>query len=409
MNSRERIIAALNHRKLDVIPIDFGAMRSTGISIWAYQKLKEHLGLDTSTTKLYDVFQQLAEPEKEILDRLGADVVQVHRLAAAFGVKIDRWKAGDNGRGIKCMVPEDYHPIPMENGELTIQRDGKVLAIMPREGYYFDQTCHPLAEAEDAGDLESFTFPVITEEEICYMEQQAKDAYENTDRAVLMEFGGNILEAGESDFGFENFFMNLLAEPELVHAYLNRLSDSYIESLKRLMPRVHQYIQIIQFGDDLGSQESTLISKEVYREMIKPYHKKIFYYIRENYPEVKVFLHSCGAILELIPDLIDAGVQILNPIQIAAKGMDPEALVERFGDDLVFWGGGSNTQVTCNYGTVEEIQAEVKKLIQIFSKKNGYVFNQVHNLQANVPPEKILAIYDAAQEYRKEQIQSGKY
>lgn len=304
------------------------------------------------------------------------------------------------------MVPEDYHPIPMENGELTIQMDGKVLAKMPKEGYYFDQTCHPLAEAEEAEDLENFTFPIITEEEICYMEQQAKEAYENTDKAVLMEFGGNILEAGESDFGFENFFMNLLAEPELVHTYLNRLSDSYIESLKRLMPRVHKYIQIIQFGDDLGSQESTLISKEVYREMIQPYHKKIFYYIRENYPEVKVFLHSCGAILELIPDLIDAGVQILNPIQIAAKGMDPETLVERFGDDLVFWGGGSNTQVTCNYGTVEEIQAEVKKLIRIFSKKNGYVFNQVHNLQANVPPEKILAIYDAAQEYRREQIQS---
>lgn len=408
MNSRERIIAALNHRKSDVIPIDFGAMRSTGISIWAYQKLKEHLGMDTSTSKLYDVFQQLAEPEKEILDRLGADVVQVHRLAASFGVKIDRWKAGDNGRGIKCMVPEDYHPIPMENGELTIQKDGKVLAKMPREGYYFDQTCHPLAEAEDAEDLENYTFPVITEEEICYMEQQAKEAYENTDRAVLMEFGGNILEAGESDFGFENFFMNLLSEPELVHTYLERLTDSYIESLKRLMPRVHKYIQIIQFGDDLGSQESTLISKEVYREMIKPYHKKVFHYIRDNYPEVKVFLHSCGAILELIPDLIDAGVQILNPIQIAAKGMDPETLVERFGDDLVFWGGGSNTQVTCNYGTVDEIQTEVKKLIQIFSKKNGYVFNQVHNLQANVPPEKILAIYDAAQEYRKEQVQSDK-
>lgn len=404
MNSRERVLAALNHEKPDCLPIDFGAMRSTGISIWAYRELKEYLGLDERTTKLYDIFQQLAEPEDAVLERMGGDVIQIHRLASSFGIKINRWKYADNGKGVKCMVPEDYAPRLTQDGELVIERNGTVIAKMPREGLYFDVVHHPLSGVENKEEIQTYSFEVMTDEEAEYMEMEARKAYENTDKAVLMEFGGSVLEAGEMDFGFEEFFMNLLTEPELIHLYLKRLTDSYLESLEKIMPRVCDYIDIIQFGDDLGSQETTLISPKVYREMIKPYHQKIFGYIRKNYPEIKVFLHSCGAIFELIPDLIEVGVQVLNPIQIAAKGMEPEKLVERFGDELVFWGGGANTQETCCWGSVEDIREETERLINIFSRKNGYVFTQVHNIQANMAPERILAIYDTALRHRSGQL-----
>ena len=177
----------------------------------------------------------------------------------------------------------------------------------------------------------------------------------------------------------------------------------YMTDLEKILGRIGKYIQVIQFGDDLGTQEAPLISLKTYRELIKPYQQRQYQYVRRQYPEVKVFLHSCGAIFPLIPDLIEAGVEILNPVQISAAGMEPRALKESFGKDIVFWGGGANMQGTVLNGSVEDIRREVRELIGIFSEGSGFVFNQVHNIQANVPPEKILAIYDTALAFREEQ------
>ncbi len=404
MTHRERIVEAINHRPTDVLPIDFGAMRSTGISILAYDKLRHYLKLDNGLPKMYDVFQQLAEPETAVLDRLGGDVVQAHRLCPAFELSIKQWKETTLPGGVRCMVPAGYNPRVKEDGSQEIlDEDGQVVARMPSSGLYFDSTVFPLEHVETEADLQDLSFPVITEEEICFIEEECRTLYETTDRAILFAFGGNILEAGEGMFGFEKFFEFLLCEPEIVHAWATKLTDSYIASLEALLPRIAPYINIIQFGDDLGTQQSTLISPATYREMIKPYHSRLYQYVQNHYPSVKVFLHSCGAIQPLIPELIEAGVQILNPVQISATGMDPVMLKREYGRDLVFWGGGANMQVTALHGSVEDIRAEVRGLIEIFSKDSGYVFNQVHNIQANVPPEKILAIYDTALAYREEQ------
>jgi uroporphyrinogen decarboxylase len=404
MTSRERIIETLNHRETDILPIDFGAMRSTGINAIAYNNLKKYLGITGKPAKIYDIFQQLAEPELKIVDRLGGDVVQAHRLAPAWGIKIDAWKPGKLQDGSECIVPEGYNPVKNEQGDFEIRdHKGTVISKMPQDGYYFDQVIHPYENVETEDDIDRIPIPEITDEELSFLEQEVKNLYENTDKAILISFGGNILEAGQINWGYEKFFTDLAVNPDLVHYWLNKLTDAYMRDLKKFMAAVGKYVNVIQFGDDLGTQEAPQISPNMYREMIKPYHARQYQYIRNNYPDVKVFLHSCGAIFDLIPDLIDAGVEILNPVQISAKGMDPVKLKKEFGKNLTFWGGGANMQYTVNMGTTEQIKKEVRELIEIFSPGGGYVFNQVHNIQTNVTPEKIMAIYETALEYRKMQ------
>lgn len=401
MNSRERIRAALEHRPTDVLPIDFGGMRSTGISAIAYNKLLKRLGMNDKCAKVYDVFQQLAEPHHEVLELLGGDVVQAHRLYPSFGIAIDRWKPGTLQDGSDCQYPYHYCPVRNEKGDLEIfDADGRPIARMPENGLYFDIVTHPCENFEDVEEAESYSFPRMGAEEMDFIEAECRALYENTDKAILFAYGGNVFEQGQSEFGYENFYCNLAANPKMMHCWFERLTDGYLEELEALLPRIAPYIDVIQMGDDLGTQLAPQISPDMYRSMIQPYHKKIYSFVRENYPKVKVFLHSCGAIHDLIPDLIDAGVQILNPVQISANGMDPKRLKEEFGRDLVFWGGGANMQTFVQNATPEEIRDHVKKLIDTFYPGGGYVFTQVHNIQANVDPEKILAIYEAAAGYR---------
>ena len=405
MTSRERIVAAINHRETDELPIDFGGMRSTGISVVAYDKLVKYLGI-REEPKLYDVFQQLAEPSLAVLDRMGGDVVQAHRLCPAFGISVEKWKKMRIYGDIDALVPEGYAPVKNPDGTQTIfDEKGEPLASMPAGGYYFDIVQAPLKDVETIEDLEkTFKYVPMSQKEIDFTVAEVKRLYEETDKAILYPFGGNILEAGETDFGFERYMELLLLEPELIHAYYEKLVAGYLADLEKILPKIAPYINIVQFGDDLGSQDSLLVSRGTYREMIFPYHSKLFHYVQEHFPNLKVFLHSCGAIEPLIGDLIEAGVQILNPVQITATGMDPVQLKEKYGKDLVFWGGGARMQTTVLGNDLDAIRKEVEELIKIFGKGGGYVFNQVHNIQANVAPEKILAIYDTAQKVGRKQI-----
>lgn len=400
MNSRERIIETLNHREPDMLAIDFGGMRSTGIHAIAYNRLKEYLGIKGKPAKLYDVFQQLAEPEPDVLERMGGDVVQAHRLCPAFGIKIDAWKPGRLQDGSECIVPEGYNPVANEQGELEIRSGNILTAKMPKDGLYFDQVYHPYENVETFDDIDNIPIGEVTDEELVFLEQEVKQLYNSTDKAILFAFGGNILEAGQISWGYEKFFTDLALNTELVHYWLNKLTDAYMRDLEKILKVIGKYINVIQFGDDLGTQEAPQISPGMYREMIKPYHARQYRYVKNNYPNVKVFLHSCGAIFDLIPDLIDAGVEVLNPVQISAKGMDPVKLKKEFGKYLTFWGGGANMQYTATQGTAGQIRKEVRELIDVFSPGGGFVFNQVHNIQVNVPPEKIMAIYETALSFR---------
>lgn len=401
MNSRERIRAAVNHKEPDMLPIDFGAMRSTGINAIAYNHLTDYLGYKDKKAKVYDIFQQLADPDMEIVDLLGGDAVQAHRLYPAFGINIKSWKGSKLQDGSDCLVPADFSPIVNERGDYDIVQGGIVIARMPKDGFYFDQVYRPYGEAETTKDIDKVRIDSMTEEEIIFLRKETKNLHNNTGKAVLMAYGGNIFEAGQINFGYEKFYIDMALNKKLMHHYFEKITENYLDELKRLMPVVGDYIDLIQVGDDLGTQIAPQISIVMYREMIKPYHKRIYRYIRDNFPTIKVFLHSCGAIYEYLPDLIDAGVEVINPVQISAKGMDPQKLKNEFGKDLTFWGGGANMQETVVRGTIQDIKDEVRRLIDIFSPGGGYVFNQIHNIQANIEPEKILAIYEAAKEYRK--------
>lgn len=404
MTSRERIVAAVNHQEPDLLPIDFGGMRSTGISAIAYNRLKAHLGIKGGQTRLYDIFQQLAEPEEEVLRRLGGDVVQLHRYEPSFGINIERWKPGALPDGSPCLEPEELNPQVAPNGDrLIVDSEGRTVAIMPRGSLYYNQVLHPFANCLTPADIDAVGFPRMSMKEIEFLRANAKRLHDETDYAILGAFGGNILEGGQFAFGYERFMYLLAAEPDLVAYFCERLTEAYLDDLRTYLDAVGEYIQVIQMGDDLGTQAGPQLSVPMYREMIRPYHERQFRYIREN-SNVAVFLHCCGAVSEYIPDLIEAGVQILNPVQITAAGMEPRRLKREYGKDLCFWGGGARMQTTVLNGSCQDIRREVRELIDIFSPGGGYVFNQVHNILANISPERVLAIYDTALDYRKEQL-----
>jgi len=402
MTPRERILAALAHCEPDVLPIDFGGMRSTGINAMAYGRLKRHLGIEGGAIRVYDVFQQLAEPEEPVLKRMGGDVVQLHRLAPSFGIPIDEWKNDTLSDGTPCLVPAGLNPIRNERGDLLLYHHGVLIASMPAGYDYYNPIHHPMSDCRTRADIDKFPVERISDPELAFLRATARRLDETTDYAILGSFGGNILEAGQLSFGYERFMCLLGSEPDLVRHYFERLTAGYLADLERYLDAVGEFIQVIQFGDDLGGQSGPQISARMYRELIKPCHQALYRYARQR-SRAQVFLHCCGSIRSFIPDLIDAGVQILNPVQISAKNMDPTDLKREFGRDLVFWGGGANMQYVVPTGTLDEIRADVRRLIDIFAPGGGFVFNQVHNIQSNVPPEKVLAIYDTALEYRREQ------
>jgi uroporphyrinogen decarboxylase len=341
--------------------------------------------------------QQLAEPEDDILDRLHADVVQVHRLEPSFGIPIDRWKEGELPDGTPVMVPERFEPVRLPDGTWEIRDRGTAIARMTSGGLYFDPVHFPLAGAETEADLDrGFTWPAISDQELAFIRAQAQ-RLRPTGRAVLLCFGGNIFEGGQFLMGYQNYMCAIAGNPRLIAALGDRLAAWHVAALDRLLPAVEGLVDVIACGDDLGLQRGLQIAVEDYRRLVKPYHARIYRHIREH-SSARLFLHSCGAIADLLPDLIEAGVQIINPVQISARGMEPERLKREFGRDLTFWGGGCDTQQVLPRGTPDEIRAEVRRNMQAFKPGGGFVFTQVHNILANVPPENIRVLYDTAHE-----------
>ena len=407
MTSRERIRAALQHKMPDMLPIDFAAHRSSGIAAVSYNRLKRHLGFAEETTKLYDLMQQLAMPEPCVRDRLGGDVQQVYQLKPAFGIRIDRWKPGKLTDGTPCQLPYDFNPVVNPDGsEDIVDPDLGPIARRPANGLYFDSTRYYLEGVEDVEELkEKLVLPTISEEELDFLEKQAKDLYENSDKALLMHVGCAVFEQGQQDFGYEDFYYNLAAEPEIIHYWGEKMTEARLVMLDKILERVGPYIDVALFGgDDMGTQIAPQMSTKMYREMIKPYQKAMYQFVHQKAPNVAVGLHSCGAIRPLIPDIIDAGVDVLNPIQVSATGMDPRELKREFGKDLVFWGGGSDMQgFVSAHADPKEVYNHTRGLIEILAQDGGFVFTQVHNILADIDPARILAIYQAALDFRKEQ------
>ncbi len=269
---------------------------------------------------------------------------------------------------------------------------------MSPDSLYFTRINPPLREAVSPADLKDIPIPLLTDEQLKALADRAKLLDETTDYAIMAAFGGSILEMGQKLRGWERFMEDLAEGGAFTEDLIQGMVEKHLKNLALYLEAVGDHVQIIQFGDDLGTQDRPQMSRRMYQRSIKPGHKQLYHFVHDH-SQCKVFLHSCGSITPLIPDLIESGVDILNPVQTSANNMAPEVLKAEFGDQLVFWGGGCDTQSVLPNVSSDEIWAHVTERLQIFTPGGGYVFNQVHNIQANVPPENIVAMYDAARTF----------
>lgn len=408
MNSRERILMALNHEETDRVPIDLGSSRSTGINANAYNELKAYLGVDTDTI-LFDVKQLLATPDPQILERVGSDVVMLPRLIPSIGIKIDEFKLGKLPLGGgDCMLAKDFNPITLEDGTLAVTNaEGTIIAKRPSKGLYFDEVYNPLADADCESDIDKIEMPEMTDAEIAFAKEKARDFYENTEFAISAATSTSLFEKGMKDWGYQNFLENLYVEPELVEYYLDKLTDAYIRMMDKYLDAVGDYVHVVQNNDDFGQQRGLLISPEVYRKFFKPRHARINEAIRKKKKDIHISLHCCGSIYPIIGDIIESGYDVLNPIQKECDNMDPVQIKKEFGDKVTIWGGACSTQTTLTHGSIDDIINEAKEMIKVYAPGGGFVFSQIHNIQAGISPEKILALFDTALKYGKPEFYRG--
>lgn len=410
MKSRERILAALSHRQPDRTPIDFGGHRSSGIAAIAYARLKKALGITTGDIYVYDMVQQLAIVETEVLDAVGGDVVELGR---AFMRDEKDWKPWVLPDGTACKISAFINVEKRGEDWYLLSDDGVDLGVQKKGCLYFEQVHWPWAgrniEEQDFSDLDqAFKYTIwtgiptpgshipLTDEGLKNLAQGAKALRESTDRAIMGLFGGNLFEVPEFLYRMDNYLMFMGLYPEACIRLSKALCDFYLPRLEKWLGAVGPYIDVVLFGDDLGGQNGPLMSPEMYRKLYKPYHAREWRRAKELAPHAGIQLHTCGGIEPLLEDLIDAGLEIANPVQISCQGMDARRLKEKFGSRFTFWGGGCDTRRILPHGTPDEVRRHVREQIGIFSPGGGFVFQQVHNILADVPPENIMAMFEAA-------------
>jgi len=394
MTSRERVLCALRHEETPDLPIDFGATRSSGIQVTAYFQLRDLLGLPRRLPRVFDVKQALADPDEDVLKRFRADARPLHKLSPSAGAKLDSWREMLWDDGLTVLVPANHMPIKRADGSYVIvDAQGQAVMLKPAGGLYFDDIFAPLAEA-DAAAIDQYDYPTISQDDLEFTRKQITKVPDG--HAHVYSTGMSFFERGIKDFGYEMFMVRMMTEPELIKRYLDHLLGAYIQMLDRIAVAFGDQIDVLQFNDDLGNQMAPLISPGLYRALFFPMHKALYAHARRKLPHVHILLHSCGAIQQLLPDLIEAGVDAINPVQYNAAGMEPAGLKRDFGSELTFWGGACATQTVLTFGTVRDVSDEARRMIDIFAPGGGFVFNQVHNIQSGVAPEKVIALYDTA-------------
>jgi len=408
MNPRERVLSALNHRETDRVPVDLGGHRSSGIAAIAYAKLRKHLGLPDKPIRVYDMVQQLAIVDEDVLDLFSIDTVEMGR---GFLLHDEDWKPWVLPDGTPCEIPFYTNLEKQDEDWLIFDDEGLELGLLKKGSLYFEQTHFPLMERgienDDFIDLKDQLGKSIwtavphpgahidlDDEGLTALADRAKALRASTDRAIIGLFGGNMFEIPQFLYRMDHYLLatGLFFDKSLELS--EKLCEIHMDNLEKWLSAVGPYIDIILFGDDLGGQQGPLISPDTYRTLYKPFHKKLWNRAKEL-ADVKVQLHCCGGVYELLPDLIDAGLDAINPVQITSRGMDPDSLKQAFGDQIPFWGGGCDTQKILPSASPVEIQKHVRELITIFRQGGGFVFQQVHNILANVPPENIAAMLEA--------------
>jgi len=405
MTPRQRVLTSLQHREPDRVPIDLSGHRSSGIAALAYAKLRQHLGLPEKRIRVYDPVQQLAIVDEDVLEMFGVDTIEMGRGFARGDEDWADWILPD---GTPCQMPAWVKPERVADKWVLRSQSGRAIAHMPDGALYFEQCYYPftdehgprtVAEAMEECMWTAVACPpgplVDGPEGLKRLTEGAKGLRARSDRAIIGLFGGNLLELGQFLYRNDNFLALLAAEPRAAHEFLDQAVETHLPRLERFLGAVGPFIDVVLFGDDLGMQRGPQISPKMYREFFKPRHKLMWKRAKEL-ADVKVMLHCCGGVRELLPDLIDAGLDAINPVQISCKGMAAHELKAEFGKEMVFWGGGCETQTTLAQVTPARVKEHVRRQITTWNPGGGFVFQQVHNILANVPPENIVAMYEAA-------------
>jgi len=381
------------------VPIDFGGTVDTSINVLAYKELRENLGIGVGAIRVADVCQQEVLIDEAVRKAMGSDTLGIQ-------YEPKEWRRDTATYSFPVEFPAKFRPQTNDNGsQVVLDSAGNVLLKMPKNGYYFDSMYSPLAEATSIDEIDghieaiqSYDRPSCLDKSYEELAQKARELRDGTDYLLVGFFGGHIFQAAQALRGWETFLVDLLANQKFAEALMDKLAEANVRRFERYANTIGKYVQVVHVEDDLGMQDRPLLSPQLYRKRVKPYHKKLYGFIKSRC-DAYLLLHSDGAVSEFIPDFIDIGVDALNPVQVSAKGMDTRRLKREFGRDMSFWGGGCDTQRVLPFGTPEEVKEEVRRRIDDLAPGGGFVFTHVHNIQANVPPENIVAMYEAVSEY----------
>jgi hypothetical protein len=417
--SRMRVEAALAHREGDRVPLDLGGSPVTGMHVSTVYRLRQALGLDPPGTpvKVIEAFQMLGEIAPDLMDALGVDVVGLRRLTNFYGFHDEDWKPWTAFDGVPLLVPGEFPTEREPSGDLLMypcaDRSAPPCARMPASGFYFDAIVRPQEIDEDnldvADNAEEFT--AISDADLDHLRAEVA-RLGPTGRALFGDFGGS----GFGDIAFvpgptlrhpkgirdlEQWYMSYVSRPEYVYEVFERQCEVALGNLARIHDAIGDAVTIVLVtGADFGTQQGPMISPRTYRNLFKPFHIRVNEWIHAN-TSWKTFIHSCGSIWRLLDDIVDAGFDALNPVQTSAVDMDPARLKATYGDRIAFWGGGIDTQRVLPFGTPDEVRATVRERIATFGAGGGFVFNPIHNVQAGVPVENLLALYEAVAEFRE--------
>jgi hypothetical protein len=419
MTPRERLGAALDHREPDRLCVDFGAGFQTGMGAGAVHRLREAvLGRNESRVKVVEPYQMLGEIDEELRQALGLDVVGVHGWGTMFGFKLQDWKPFTLFDGTPVLVPGQFNITPADDGGWLMHPEGDTsvppCAWMPRDSYFFDSLNRqpPLDESrlDPADNCEEMG--VIGDEEVRHFAALARHYYDNTSYGIYMTLPGTAfgdialvpapwMKQPKGIRGVQEWYMATANHRDYVQRVFERQCECALKSIAKLAAAVGDRAQVVFVsGTDFGTQNGQFCSVQTYRELYKPFHQAVNDQIH-RLTKWKTFIHSCGAVRPFLPEFIEAGFDVLNPVQCSAKGMDPHELKREFGRDLVFWGGGVDTQRTLPFGTPDEVYRQVRERIDIFAPGGGFVFNSIHNIQSNVPTANILAMFRALKDIMK--------
>jgi uroporphyrinogen decarboxylase len=406
MTSRERVWKAIHFEEPDRVPIDIGSNDATGMNVDAYLDLVEHLGYELGPPKANEFFYMLARMDEAVRERLHCDVVQIENPSPRWNIENRDWKTWTNQRGRAILVPGGFDAVEGEDGSVLIRdKAGRALGRMPKGGLYFDyveSVSLTMGEVKmvDPGAW-ARSIPLYTDEQLRRLEEAARWYFENTEYSLHGAFGkgGMTMVPSIAGHSFSDWLCILVAEPRYAYSIIQATAERAVENLALYLQAVGRYVDTVFVSPtDYGTQNGEMFNPEIWREVYLPHYRKMNDYVHAH-SHARTFFHCCGSIYHLIRYFIEAGVDILNPIQTNAKNMDARGLKKEFGGQIVFWGGGTETQTVLPFGSEEEVRDQVRERMTIFAPGGGFVFNQIHVIQHGVPPRNILAMVDSAFEF----------